>query len=99
LVTTLEVTDTFRVSNTEAVADVGISEGVVAHPKDGEGMGFEIVASDVREDDKEFEAEASVADTREIAVDPLAIGDSSEYSRGGIPDLEDTIYDIVHYMS
>ncbi|GJU63794.1 hypothetical protein Tco_1245629 [Tanacetum coccineum] len=46
-----------------------------------------------REDDKEFEA-----DTREIVVDPLAIGDSSESSRGGILDLEDTIYDIVHYM-
>ncbi|GJR27930.1 hypothetical protein Tco_1104162 [Tanacetum coccineum] len=41
----------------------------------------------------------SAADTREIAVDPLVIGDSFESSRGGIPDLEDTIYDIVHYMS
>ncbi|GKB03866.1 putative reverse transcriptase domain-containing protein, partial [Tanacetum coccineum] len=39
------------------------------------------------------------ADTREITVDPLDIGDSSESSRGGIPELEDTIYDIVHYMS
>ncbi|GJV19144.1 hypothetical protein Tco_1368164 [Tanacetum coccineum] len=58
----------------EAVADVGISEGVVAHPEDG-------------------------VDTREIVVDPLAIGDSSESSRGGIPNFEDTIYDIVHYMS
>ncbi|GKB57984.1 putative reverse transcriptase domain-containing protein, partial [Tanacetum coccineum] len=47
----------------------------------------------------EFEAEASAADTREIAVDPLAIGDSSESFRGGIPNLEDTIYDIVYYMS
>ncbi|GJZ90673.1 putative reverse transcriptase domain-containing protein [Tanacetum coccineum] len=62
-------------------------------------MGFEIAASDVREDDEEFKAEASAVDTREIDVDPLAIGDSSESSRGGIPDLEDTIYDIVHYMS
>ncbi|GJY26252.1 putative reverse transcriptase domain-containing protein [Tanacetum coccineum] len=86
-------------ADAEAVADVGISEGVVAHPEDGVGMGFEIAASDVREDDEEFEAEASAADTREIVVDPLAIGDSSESSRGGIPDLEDTIYDIVHYMS
>ncbi|GJV54384.1 putative reverse transcriptase domain-containing protein [Tanacetum coccineum] len=86
-------------ADAEAVADVGISEGVVAHPEDGVGMGFEIAASDVREDDEEFEAEASAADTREIAVDPLVIGDSSESSRGGIPDLEDTIYDIVHYMS
>ncbi|GJU06961.1 hypothetical protein Tco_1123391 [Tanacetum coccineum] len=86
-------------ADVEAVADVGISEGVVAHPEDGVGMGFEIAASDVREDDEEFEAEASAADTREIVVDPLVIGDSSESSRGGIPDLEDTIYDIVHYMS
>ncbi|GKC80190.1 hypothetical protein Tco_1130964, partial [Tanacetum coccineum] len=83
----------------EAVADVGISDGVVAHTKDGVGMGVEIAASVVREDDEEFEAEASTTDTREIDVDPLAIGDSSESSRGGIPDLEDTIYDIVHYMS
>ncbi|GJU82711.1 putative reverse transcriptase domain-containing protein [Tanacetum coccineum] len=86
-------------ADAEAVADVGISEGVVAHPEDGVGMGFEIAASDVREDDKEFEAEASTANTREIDVDLLAIGDSSESSRGGIPDLEDIIYDIVYYMS
>ncbi|GJX50297.1 reverse transcriptase domain-containing protein [Tanacetum coccineum] len=53
-----------------------ISDGVVAHTKDSIGMRVEIAASDVREDDEEFEAEAR-----------------------GIPDLEDTIYDIVHYMS
>ncbi|GJU94821.1 hypothetical protein Tco_1319577 [Tanacetum coccineum] len=85
-------------ADVEAVTDVGISKGIVAHPEDGVGMGFEIAASDVREDDEEFEAEASTADTREIVVDQLVIGDSSESSRGGIPDLEDTIYDIVHYM-
>ncbi|GKC34417.1 hypothetical protein Tco_1046801, partial [Tanacetum coccineum] len=49
-------------------------------------------------DDEEFKAEASAADTREIVVDPLAIGDSFKSFRGGIPNLEDTIYDIVHYM-
>ncbi|GKE92590.1 hypothetical protein Tco_1573685, partial [Tanacetum coccineum] len=107
-----------------------ISEGIVAYPEDGVGMGFEIAASDVREDDEEFEVEASAADTREIdfttfeiaasdvreddeefeveasavdtreiGVDPLVIGDSFESSRKGIPDLEDTIYDKVHYMS
>ncbi|GKB63103.1 hypothetical protein Tco_0919289, partial [Tanacetum coccineum] len=53
----------------------------------------------VREDDEDLKVEASTADIREIDVDPLAIGDSFESSRGGIPDLEDTIYDIVHYMS
>ncbi|GKC91267.1 hypothetical protein Tco_1151916 [Tanacetum coccineum] len=82
----------------EAVVDVGISDGVVAHTEDDVGMRVEIDASDVREDDEEFEAEASAVDTREIIVDPLAIGDSSESSKEGIPDLEDTIYDIVHYM-
>ncbi|GJY99519.1 hypothetical protein Tco_0516949, partial [Tanacetum coccineum] len=85
-------------ADAEAVIDVGISEGVVAHPEDGVGMGFEISASDVREGDEEFKTEASTAYMREIIVDPLAIGDSFESSRGGIPDLEDTIYDIVHYM-
>ncbi|GJT36549.1 hypothetical protein Tco_0926968 [Tanacetum coccineum] len=69
-------------ADAEAVADVGISKGVVAHPEDGVGMGFEIAASDVKEDDEEFEAETSATDMREIVVDPLAIGDSSESSRG-----------------
>ncbi|GJX94165.1 putative reverse transcriptase domain-containing protein [Tanacetum coccineum] len=66
----------------EADADVGINDGVVAHTRDGVGMRVDITASDVREDDEEFEAEASVADTRDITVDPLAIGDSFESSRG-----------------
>ncbi|GJR53050.1 reverse transcriptase domain-containing protein [Tanacetum coccineum] len=82
-------------ADAEAIVDVGIREGVVAHPEDGVGMGFKIAASDVREDDDEFEVEASAANTREIAIDPLVIGDSSESSRGGIPDLKDTIYDIM----
>ncbi|GKC45538.1 hypothetical protein Tco_1063260, partial [Tanacetum coccineum] len=86
-------------TNAEAVADEGISEGVIAHLEEGVGMGFEITASDVREDDEEFEVEASAVDTREITIDPLVIGDSFKSSRGGIHDLEDTIYDIVHYMS
>ncbi|GJW93525.1 hypothetical protein Tco_0173197 [Tanacetum coccineum] len=68
----------------EVVTDIGISEGVVAHPEDGVGMGFEITASDVREDDKEFEVEASAIDTRKIIVDPLVISDSSKSSRGEV---------------
>ncbi|GJR93262.1 hypothetical protein Tco_0265436 [Tanacetum coccineum] len=86
-------------ADAEAVGDVGISDEVIAPTEDGVGMRVEIAASDVREDDEEFEAEASAADMREIVVDPLAIGDSSKSSSRGIPDLEDTIYDIVHYMS
>ncbi|GJU04392.1 putative reverse transcriptase domain-containing protein [Tanacetum coccineum] len=73
------------IADTEAVVDVGISDGVVSHTEDSVGMRVKITTSDVREDDEEFEAEASAADTREIIVDPLAIGDSYESSRGGIP--------------
>ncbi|GKE19867.1 hypothetical protein Tco_1431379, partial [Tanacetum coccineum] len=86
-------------ADAKAVIDVGISDGVAAHTEDGVGMGVKIAASDVKEDDEEFEAETSTADTREITVDPLAIGNSSESSREGIPDLEDTIHDMVYYMS
>ncbi|GJX83664.1 hypothetical protein Tco_0333145 [Tanacetum coccineum] len=60
------------ITDAEADADVGISEGVIAHPEDSIHMGVEIAASDVKEDDEEFEAEA-VGDTREIVVDQLAI--------------------------
>ncbi|GKA56793.1 putative reverse transcriptase domain-containing protein [Tanacetum coccineum] len=87
------------IADTEAVADVGISDGVVAHTEDSVGMRVKIAASDIREDDEEFKVEASAADMSEIVVDPLSIGDSSESSRGGISELEDTIYDIVHYTS
>ncbi|GKG53280.1 hypothetical protein Tco_0552548, partial [Tanacetum coccineum] len=38
----------------EAVADFGISDGVGAHTKDGIGIGVEIAASDIREDEEEF---------------------------------------------
>ncbi|GKD93115.1 hypothetical protein Tco_1372952, partial [Tanacetum coccineum] len=53
-------------ADAKALTDVGISDGVVAHTEDGVGMRVEIAASDVREDDEEFEVEASTADMREI---------------------------------
>ncbi|GKB34786.1 hypothetical protein Tco_0879728 [Tanacetum coccineum] len=86
-------------ADAETIADLGICDGVGAHTEDGIGMGVEIAASDIRVDEEEFEVEASVVGTREIVVDPLVTGDIFESTRGGIPDLEDTIYDIVHYMS
>ncbi|GKD57118.1 hypothetical protein Tco_1290505, partial [Tanacetum coccineum] len=57
-----------------------------------------IAASDIREDEEEFEAEASAGGTMEIIVDLLVTGGISESTRGDVPDLEDTLYDIVHYM-
>ncbi|GJU13304.1 hypothetical protein Tco_1135700 [Tanacetum coccineum] len=86
-------------ADAEAVADLGIGDGVGAHIEDGIGMGVEIAASDIREDEEEFEAEASAGGTMEIVVDPLVTGGISESTRGDVPDLEGTLYDIVHYMS
>ncbi|GKE17655.1 hypothetical protein Tco_1425232, partial [Tanacetum coccineum] len=69
-------------------------------PKDSEEEHIEVDTTDAEAvaDIEEFEVEAIAVDTIEIVVDPLVIGDSSASSRGGIPDLEDTIDDIVHYM-
>ncbi|GKF73516.1 hypothetical protein Tco_0219848, partial [Tanacetum coccineum] len=42
-------------ADAEAVADLGIGDEVGAHTKDGIGMGVEIVASDIKEDEEEIE--------------------------------------------
>ncbi|GKA52536.1 hypothetical protein Tco_0745851 [Tanacetum coccineum] len=86
-------------ADTEVVVDLGIGDGVGAHTEDGIGIGVEIATSDIREDEEEFEAEASAGGTIEIVVDPLVTGGISESTRRDVPDLEDTIYYIVHYMS
>ncbi|GJT20956.1 putative reverse transcriptase domain-containing protein [Tanacetum coccineum] len=84
-------------TNAEAVADLGIGDGV--DTEDGICMGVEIDASDIREDEDEFKAEASAGGTMEIVVDLLVTGGISESTRGDVLDLEGTIYNIVHYMS
>ncbi|GKC58949.1 hypothetical protein Tco_1086547 [Tanacetum coccineum] len=86
-------------TDAEAVVNLGIGDGVGVDTKDGIGMGVEIAASDIREDKKEFEAEANAGGTMEIIIDPLVTGGISESTRGDVPDLEGTLYDIVHYMS
>ncbi|GKF55466.1 hypothetical protein Tco_0165806, partial [Tanacetum coccineum] len=85
-------------ADAEVVADSGIGDGVGAHTEDGIGMGVEITPGDIKEDEEEFEADASAGGTMEIDVDPLVTGGISESTRGDIPDLEDTVYDIVQYM-
>ncbi|GJY51784.1 putative reverse transcriptase domain-containing protein, partial [Tanacetum coccineum] len=86
-------------ADAEAIADLGIGDGAGAHTKDGIGKGVKIAASDIRKDVEEFEAEANAGGTMEIVVDPLVTGGISESTRGDVPDLEGTLYDIVHYMS
>ncbi|GJZ26925.1 hypothetical protein Tco_0571178 [Tanacetum coccineum] len=86
-------------ANAETIVDLGIGDGVRAHTEEGIGMGVEIAASDIREDEEEFEAEASAGGMMEIVVDPLVTGGISESTRGDVPDLEGTVHDIVHYMS
>ncbi|GJR77646.1 hypothetical protein Tco_0090011 [Tanacetum coccineum] len=83
----------------EAVANLGISDRVRAHTKDGIGIGIEVATSDIREDEEEFKAEASAGRTMEIVVDPLVTDGITESIGGDIPDLEGTLYDIAHYMS
>ncbi|GJU38860.1 hypothetical protein Tco_1191817 [Tanacetum coccineum] len=58
-------------TDAETVADLGISEGVGAHTKDGVDLGVEVATSDIREDEEEFEALASAGGTMEVAIDPL----------------------------
>ncbi|GJV83157.1 hypothetical protein Tco_1523055 [Tanacetum coccineum] len=86
-------------ADAKTVADLGISERVGAPAEDDIGMGVEVTTSNIREDEEEFEAEASAGGTVEIVVHPLATGDISELARGDAHDLEDTLYDISHYMS
>ncbi|GJR69761.1 putative reverse transcriptase domain-containing protein [Tanacetum coccineum] len=83
----------------ETVADLGISEGVGAHTEDGIDLGVEVSTSDIREDEEEFEANATEGGTMEIAVDPLATGDISKPTGEDAPDLKGTLYDMSHYMS
>ncbi|GKF64260.1 hypothetical protein Tco_0187708, partial [Tanacetum coccineum] len=85
-------------ANAENVADLGISKGVGAHTEDGIDMGVEIATSYIREDEEEFEAEASAGGMMEIAVDPLVTSGISEPTGGDVPDLEGTLYDISHYI-
>nr|GEZ16129.1 integrase, catalytic region, zinc finger, CCHC-type, peptidase aspartic, catalytic [Tanacetum cinerariifolium] len=86
-------------ADAETVANLGIIEEVGAHTKDGIYLGVEVATSDIKEDEEEFEAEASARGTLEIAVDPLATGDISEPTKGDAPGLEGTLYDMYHYMS
>ncbi|GJS62415.1 hypothetical protein Tco_0657199 [Tanacetum coccineum] len=72
-------------ADAETDADLGISEGVGAHTKDGINLSVEVSTSDVREDGEEFEAEASEGGTMEIVVDPLATGDISDPIGGVLP--------------
>ncbi|GKC90113.1 putative reverse transcriptase domain-containing protein [Tanacetum coccineum] len=86
-------------ADAETVTDLGISDRVRAPTKDGIDLGVEVATSNIREDEDEFEAEASEGGTMEIDVDPLATGDIFEPTGGDAPDLEGTLYDMSHYMS
>ncbi|GJZ15836.1 hypothetical protein Tco_0551513 [Tanacetum coccineum] len=85
-------------ADAEVVADLGIGDRVGAPTEDGIGMGVEVAANDIREDDEEFETEASAGGTMEIVVDPLVTGGIFKSTRGDVLDIEGTLYDITHYM-
>nr|GEV84194.1 hypothetical protein [Tanacetum cinerariifolium] len=58
-----------------------------------------VATSDIKEDEEEFKAEASVGGIINIIVDPLVTGLISKSTGGDVPDLEGILYDIAHYMS
>ncbi|GKE55844.1 hypothetical protein Tco_1495029 [Tanacetum coccineum] len=75
------------IADAETVANLGISVKVRAPTEDGIDLGVKADTGDIREDEEEFEVEASKGGTMEIVVDPLATGDISEPNRGDAPDL------------
>nr|GEW72794.1 hypothetical protein [Tanacetum cinerariifolium] len=87
------------IADAEAVVDLGIGDKVGSPTEDGTCMEVKVVASNIREDEEKFEAEASAGGTMEIAIDPLVTGVISESTGGDAHDLEGTLYDIAHYMS
>ncbi|GJU09812.1 hypothetical protein Tco_1132208, partial [Tanacetum coccineum] len=58
-------------ADAEAVVDLGIGDGVGAHTEDGIGMGVEIDASNIREDNEEFEAEIMASEERASLADRI----------------------------
>ncbi|GJS43532.1 putative ribonuclease H-like domain-containing protein [Tanacetum coccineum] len=76
----------------ETVTDLVISDGVRAPTEDGIDLGVEVAIRDTREDEEEFEAEASAGGMIELVVDPLATGGISESIGGDIPDLEEELF-------
>ncbi|GJV72160.1 hypothetical protein Tco_1492155 [Tanacetum coccineum] len=86
-------------ADVETVIDMGISDRVRAPTEDGIDLGVKVATSDIKEDEEEFEAEASAGGTMETVVDPLVTDGISEPTGGDAPDLEGTLYDISHYMS
>ncbi|GKA99052.1 hypothetical protein Tco_0826989 [Tanacetum coccineum] len=85
-------------TDAEAIAYLGIGDGVGAPTKDGLGLRVRIAASDIRKDEEEYEAEASAAGMREIDVDPLATRDMSESTGGNVPnhDTADGAVDVTY---
>nr|GEV34641.1 hypothetical protein [Tanacetum cinerariifolium] len=76
-------------ADTEAVADLGIVAGVGAPTEDGIGMGVEVAATDIKEDEEEFEAEARAGGTMEVVVDILVIGGIFESTGEDAPDIKE----------
>ncbi|GKA70345.1 hypothetical protein Tco_0776409 [Tanacetum coccineum] len=62
-------------------------------------LDVEVATGDIKKDKEEFQAEATKGGTMEIVVDLLATGDIFKPTRGDVPDLEGTLYDMSHYMS
>ncbi|GJZ20153.1 reverse transcriptase domain-containing protein [Tanacetum coccineum] len=71
-------------ADVEAIADLSIGDKVRAHTEDGIGMGVEIAASDIREDEEEFETAQ-----RQLEASQLMAGLTDRIRRLGRENLRD----------
>ncbi|GKF25920.1 hypothetical protein Tco_0081814, partial [Tanacetum coccineum] len=71
----------------EAVADLGISDGVGVDTKDGIGMGVKIAASDIREDEEEFETAQRQLEASQLMASEKRAGLTDRIRRLGRENL------------
>ncbi|GKF51820.1 hypothetical protein Tco_0148287 [Tanacetum coccineum] len=76
-------------ADAEAVVDLGISDGVRVHTKDGIGMGVEITASDIREDKEEFETAQRQLEAGQLMASGERAGLTDRIRRLGRENLRD----------
>ncbi|GJT50754.1 reverse transcriptase domain-containing protein [Tanacetum coccineum] len=95
-------------ADVEAVVDLGISDGVGAHTEDGIGIGDKIVASNIREDEEEFETAQRQLETGQSMASEERAGLTDRIRRLGRENLRvrallciegDRVDSLRHYMS
>ncbi|GJV75149.1 hypothetical protein Tco_1506733 [Tanacetum coccineum] len=75
-------------ANAEAVTDLSIGDGVGAHTEDGICMGVKIAASDIREDEEEFETAQRQLEASQLMASGERAGGDMTITRSGMTPKE-----------